>query len=110
MLGYRIGTPMGIGTDAAHVFPPYDMVFEMEYHQRLGVPAIDVLRASTLGSARAIARGDDLGSLEPGKDADLLVVDGRPDEDVSVLRDKDRIVMIVQDGRVHKDTREAARV
>lgn len=103
-MGYRIGTPMGIGTDAAHVFPPYDMVAEMEYHQRLGVPAIDILRAATLGSARAVARGDVWGSLEPGKDADLLVVDGRPDEDVSVLRDKDRLVMIVQNGRIHKNT------
>jgi len=104
LMAYRIGTPLGIGTDAAHVFPPFDMVFEMEYHQRLGVPAIDILRAATLGSAKAVARGDVWGSLEPGKDADLLVVDGRPDEDVAVLRDKDRIVMIVQDGHVRKDT------
>lgn len=104
VMGYRIGTPMGIGTDAAHVFPPFDMVAEMEYHQRLGVPAIDILRAATLGSARAVARGDVWGSLEPGKDADLLVVDGRPDDDVTVLADKDHIRMIVQNGRVHKDT------
>jgi imidazolonepropionase-like amidohydrolase len=103
LLAYRIGTPLGIGSDAAHVFPPYDLVHEMEYHQRLGVAPVDVLRAATLGSAEAVGRAAEWGSLEPGKDADLLVVDGRPDEDVVVLRDKDRIEVIMQDGRAVKD-------
>lgn len=100
---YRLGTPLGIGTDAAHVFPPYDIAYEMEYHQRLGVSPSDVLRAATLGSASALGRQEHWGSLEPGKDADLLVVDGRPDEDVTVLRTKDRIEAIMQDGRFVKD-------
>ncbi|MPZ61001.1 MAG: amidohydrolase family protein [Propionibacteriales bacterium] len=103
VMAHKIGTPLGIGTDAAHVFPPYDIALEMEYHHRLGVPPIDVLRAATLGSATAVGREDRWGSLEPGKDADLLVVDGRPDEDVTVLRDKGRINAIMQDGRFVKD-------
>lgn len=104
VMAHRIGTPLGIGTDAAHVFPPYDIVVEMEYHQRLGLQPLDVLRAATLGSAAAVGREDRWGSLEPGKDADLLVVDGRPDEDVGVLRDKTRINVILQDGRFVKDS------
>ena len=54
-------------------------------------------------SARAIGRDDVWGTLEPGKAADVLVVDGDPATDVRVLSDKARIVMIVQDGRVVKD-------
>ena len=103
VLAYRLGTPLGIGTDAAHVFPPYDIAHEMDYHQRLGVGPRDVLRAATLGSATALGRQDQWGSLEPGKAADLLVVNGRPDEDVTVLRAKDRIEVIMQDGRLVKD-------
>jgi imidazolonepropionase-like amidohydrolase len=103
-MAYRIGTPTAIGTDAAHVFPPYDMVAEMEYHQTLGVAPVDVLAAATSGSAAAVGRAGAWGSLQPGKDADVLVVDGRPDEDVRVLGAKEKIRMIIQDGRVMKDT------
>jgi imidazolonepropionase-like amidohydrolase len=106
-MAYEMGVPMAIGTDAAHVFPPFDMVAEMEYHQELGMAPLDVIRAATSGSAAAVGRGDVWGTLEPGKDADVLVVDGQPDADVSVLRDKDRLEMIFQDGRPMKDTLRA---
>ncbi len=102
-LAHRLGTPMAIGSDGAHVFPPFDLAYEMEYFQDLGIPPLEILTAATKHSARAIGRGDVWGTLEPGKAADILVVDGDPSRDVRVLRDKSRLVMIVQDGRVVKD-------
>ena len=103
-LPFRIGTPTAIGSDGAHVFPPFDVVVEMEYFQELGIEPLQIITAATQTAARAIGRGDEWGTLEPGKAADLLVVDGDPSQDVSVLRDKSRILMTVQDGRVVKDT------
>ena len=97
------GTPIGVGSDAAHVFPPYDLAFEMEYLQDLGLSALEVIQSATQISARAVGRGESWGTLEVGKAADLLVVDGDPSQDVRVLRDKDKIVLIMQDGQVRKN-------
>ena len=52
--------------------------------------------------------GEDWGTLEQGKAADLLVVDGDPSSDITILRDKDRIQAIVQDGQFQKDTLRVA--
>jgi imidazolonepropionase-like amidohydrolase len=103
-MAYRIGTPVGIGSDAAHVFPPYDVAFEMSYFQDEGVPPLQIITAATKTSAYAIGRGEVWGTLEPGKAADVLVVDGDPSKDIRILLDKARIEMIVQDGRIAKDS------
>lgn len=100
---FRVGTPTAIGSDGAHVFPPFDVVSEMEAFQDLGIPPLDIITSATRLSAQAVGRGDAWGTIEPGKAADVLVVDGDPARDVRLLRDKSRIVLILQDGRVVKD-------
>jgi imidazolonepropionase-like amidohydrolase len=100
---FRIGTTTAIGSDAAHAFPPFDVVAEMECFQALGIAPLEIITATTRNAARAVGRGDVWGTIEAGKAADLLVVDGDPSRDVRVLRDKSRIVAIVQDGRLMKD-------
>jgi len=99
-----------VGSDGAHVFPPYDVVMEMEYFQELGIPPLQIINAATQVAAQAIGRRDVWGTLESGKAADILVVDGDPSKDVSILRDKSNIVMMFQDGRVVKDIRSQAAV
>ena len=107
---FRVGAPTAVGSDGAHVFPPYDVVLEMEYFQELGIPPLQIINAATQVAAQAIGRRDVWGTLEPGKAADILVVDGDPSKNVSVLRDKSNIVMMFQDGRVVKDIRSQAAV
>ena len=72
--------------------------------------ALSVKEEVYVTAAQAIGRGDVWGTLEPGKAADILVVDGDPSQDVSILRDKANILMTVQDGRVIKDIRAKAPV
>jgi imidazolonepropionase-like amidohydrolase len=48
-------------------------------------------------------RGDELGSIEVGKRADLIVVAGDPTADVSVHRDPANIQLVLKDGQVQKD-------
>jgi imidazolonepropionase-like amidohydrolase len=47
--------------------------------------------------------GDELGQVKPGFLADLLLVDGDPASDVTVLQDRQRLRGIMKDGRFHKD-------
>ena len=67
-------------------------------------PAADILRAATTTAARLIGREGRLGVIAPGADADLLVVDGDPLADISVLTRPDtHLQMIVQGGCVIRD-------
>jgi len=100
---FRIGTPTAVGSDAAHVFPPYTVAYEAEYFQDLGIPPLQIINAATQVAAKAIGRADVWGTLEPGKAADVLVVDGDPSQDVRILKDKANILMILKDGEVVKD-------
>jgi imidazolonepropionase-like amidohydrolase len=68
------------------------------YVKLLGVPPLDVIRWATRNGAQLMGRGDDLGTIEPGKLADLLVVDGDPLADIRCLQDRGRIPLILKGG------------
>ncbi len=53
--------------------------------------------------------GDDLGLVREGYLADLLLVDGDPTRDVRIMQDRERIVMIMKDGTIHKHPATAQR-
>lgn len=78
---------------------------EMELLQRGGMSEGAIIRAATANAAQALGLGDRVGTLEPGKLADLIVVDGNPLEDISVLHDvelvvkKGEILVEANDGR-----------
>jgi len=63
-----------------------------------GLTPAEALVAGTAGSARALGLDDRLGTLEPGKLADLLVVDGDAVEEPELLLDRDRIWLVFQLG------------
>jgi hypothetical protein len=65
---------------------------ELEEWQRAGIPAKDVLRLATIGSAEHLGLDRELGTIARGKRADLMLVPGDPTQDLSVLR-KARLVM-----------------
>ncbi|MFT5174231.1 MAG: imidazolonepropionase-like amidohydrolase [Gammaproteobacteria bacterium] len=89
---HSIGTPLAIGSDAFHRFPHVrDGVVEMEYLVALGYTPLEAIRSATQVAAQAIDPETDRGVVKVGARADLLVVDGDPASDLSVLRDKSRI-------------------
>jgi len=90
----RVGIPIATGTDAGNPLTLHGpaMFAEMEAMQHAGLSATDVLLASTRDAARAMGRGDELGTLEKGRAADLIIVPGDPTRDVTVLR-RTQIVM-----------------
>jgi len=90
----RAGIPIVTGTDAGNPLTLHGPAIfaEMEAMQRAGMTASQVLLASTRDAARAMGRGDDLGTIEPGHSADLLIVGADPTRDIANLR-KLRVVM-----------------
>jgi imidazolonepropionase-like amidohydrolase len=69
------------------------------YVDVVGIPPLDVLRWATRHGAELMGRGHELGSIAPGKLADLLVVDGDPSRDIGVLTDPAKMVAVMKDGR-----------
>ncbi len=97
----RAGVKMGFGTDllgSLHVRQ------SSEFRLRAKVlPAIDVLRSACAVNAELLGQTGKLGCIREGAFADLLVVDGNPLEDISLLgAGGDRLAVIMKDGRFHK--------
>jgi imidazolonepropionase-like amidohydrolase len=74
---------------------------ELVIRSRLTDP-MDAIVAATSTNAKVLQR-DDLGAIEVGRRADLIVVDGDPLADPKVLDDPDRVVLVVKDGRIVKN-------
>jgi imidazolonepropionase-like amidohydrolase len=86
------------------VLPHGDYADELTFYvKEIGIPPLDVLRWATKHGAETVGRADDLGTLEVGKIADLLVVDGDPIADIGCLKDRDNLHAIVQSGLFYKD-------
>ncbi|HEX8254266.1 MAG TPA: amidohydrolase family protein [Thermoanaerobaculia bacterium] len=91
---HRAGVTIVAGTDALAGFALHR---ELELYARAGIPNAEVLRIATLVPAQLLKRERDLGTIEPGKLADLIIVDGNPLETISDIR---RVVTVVKDGVV----------
>jgi len=75
------------GTDPVfpEVLPGYGLQREAEHFVRAGLSPLEAIRACTLDAAEALGLQDELGSLAPGKLADLIVLDGDPSADITAL-------------------------
>ena len=84
------------------MMPHGDYVSEYEiYTKELGIDPLAVLTWATKNGADAMGMADELGTVEAGKLADLLVVDGDPSRDISCLRTQIQVVM--KDGAIVRD-------
>jgi len=97
----ELGVPIAMGTDMA-VGPHGLNAEELERMCDGGLTPMQAIVATTKTAAEC-ARFADLGTLEPGKFADLLVVDGDPLADIRLLQNKDKLALIMKDGKAHKN-------
>jgi imidazolonepropionase-like amidohydrolase len=93
---YRAGIPIEAGTDSMAGFA---LEHELELEAQAGIPPSQVLQNATLRSARIMSLDKDLGSIAPGKLADVVLVDGNPAANISDVR---KTVLVVKDGVVYK--------
>ena len=72
----------------------------------LGYRPEEVLMAATKWGGELMGMGDELGQIREGFLADLLLVQGDPTQDISILQDRDKLLMIMKDGVCHKRPQE----
>jgi imidazolonepropionase-like amidohydrolase len=93
------GVKVVAGTDAGgHGHPPNAM--EIEYLVAAGLTPMQAIQAATGWAAECLGLEHQIGAVEKGRRADLVVVDGDPLADVRVLQSPERIRLVLKDGRV----------
>jgi len=102
------GVPIAAGTDAGGHGHPHNAQ-ELKYLVEAGLSPMQALRAGTQWAARCLGLDREIGTLEKGRQADLVVVDGNPLDDVTVLLDPARIELVLKSGAICADRRKAAR-
>ena len=92
----RAGVKVAFGTDAA-VIPHGENAEEFSLMVDAGMSPAEAIRTATVNAAELLELDDELGTLEAGKIADLIAVDGNPLEDISIL---ERVIVVIRDGKV----------
>lgn len=96
---FAAGVKVGFGTDAA-VYPHGLNAHEFAVMVKLGLTPLQAIRAATINDADLLGWSDKVGTLEPGKWADIVAVDGDPLADVTTL---ERVKFVMKGGEVVKN-------
>jgi imidazolonepropionase-like amidohydrolase len=95
---YKAGVKIAFGTDSG-VSNHGENAREFVYMVEAGMPAMEAILSATRGGADLIGAADRIGSIQPGRFADVVAVAGNPLTDVSELR---RVTFVMKGGAVHK--------
>lgn len=96
---YKAGVKIAFGTDAG-VFMHGKNWKEFVYMVEGGMPPLETIRAATYNAADLLGVSDILGTIEKGKLADIIAVNGEPDKDISVM---EKVTFVMKDGVIYKN-------
>ena len=111
-LAYNAGIPIGVGADfggddiCLHGLNGLELQLLTE---KVGMTPMEAIVAATRAGAKMIMQEDQIGTLEPGKLADVIVVEGNPLTDIRTLVGPDHIPVVIQGGKIKKDMAEKSR-
>ncbi len=94
----RAGVRIAYGTDAG-VYPHGDNAKQFTYHVKFGQTPMEAIRSATIVAAELIGKPGEFGSIDPGKAADLIAVEGDPLTDITRL---EHVTFVMKEGRVVK--------
>jgi|TARA_B110000438_G_scaffold13055_1_gene12643 imidazolonepropionase-like amidohydrolase len=99
---HKMGTKIALGTDGG----PGDAMIELSEFVDCGMSPMDAIVAGTRNTADALSILDRVGTVEAGKDADLLIVSKNPLDDIDVLQVQDNISLVMTHGKVQTTSEE----
>ncbi|MEX5215124.1 MAG: amidohydrolase family protein [Nitrospiraceae bacterium] len=98
---YRLGVRIAMGTDAGTPLNFHgDNAQELERMVALGMSPMEAILAATAHAAALLGLDDQIGTLHPGKQADLILVEGNPLKRIGLLRDRERLAGVMLQGRL----------
>lgn len=95
---YKAGVKIAFGTDAG-VYAHGKNALEFQYMVEAGMPAMEAIKSATVNAADLLGISKEKGSVEAGKSADIIAVDGDPLQDISVLM---HVNFVMKEGKVYK--------
>jgi imidazolonepropionase-like amidohydrolase len=95
---YKAGVKIAFGTDAG-VFGHGKNAREFELMHEAGMPALETIQAATLHAADLLGQSSQMGTIEEGKMADIVAVEGNPSEDI---RSMSKVKFVMKEGKIYK--------
>ena len=99
---HKMGTKIALGTDGG----AGDAMIELSEFVDCGLSPMDAIVAGTRNTADALSILDRVGTIESGKDADLLIIGKNPLNDINVLQNQDNIDLVMTHGKVQTTSNE----
>ena len=100
-MAYEAGVPIAMGSDVGTPLNVHgENGLEIYWMGQAGMSGMDAIVAATGNAARALGWEAWIGTLEPGRVADLIVLDSNPLDDLYVLADKKHLQFVMKDGRI----------
>jgi imidazolonepropionase-like amidohydrolase len=93
---HKAGIPIVAGTDVT--IPGHSLHRELELYVKAGFTPLEAIQSATIVPARVMKLDKEVGTIEAGKRADLIIVDGDPLESISNIR---KVKTVVANGRVY---------
>lgn len=102
---WKAGVPVAAGSDNGSPLAPHgDIVTELQLLVQAGLTPYDALAAATVNAARLLRLDAEIGTVEPGKRADLVILGADPLQDVQAAR---RVHSVMKDGRLYSPAASA---
>ena len=103
---YEAGIMIGTGTDFIYdrsMMPYGKNAMEMELLTQIGMSPMEAIMAATKTGAAVTLQEDRVGTVTPGKLADLIIVKGNPLDQIRLFQDPQNILLVMQEGRIVKN-------
>jgi imidazolonepropionase-like amidohydrolase len=102
---HQAGVKMAMGTDTQLDPEMGSQAIELEVYVEYGMTPMEAIQTATRNAAEALQIAKDVGTIEAGKFADIIAVDGDPLLDIRVLQERNKIRLVMKEGRVYLDRR-----